>query len=93
MDVAAIADATDGLTGADLKALMEDGKMLFAFDRAKNRPPRPATRYFLDAIEAIRANKQRYADAEARIQAQRRFASVTPPWMRSEPDLDEQEVP
>ena len=93
VDVAAIADATDGLTGADLKALMEDGKMLFAFDRAKDRPPKPATRYFLDAIETIRSNKQRYADAEAKIQAQRRFADVTPPWARSSPDLDEEEVP
>jgi hypothetical protein len=72
---------------------MEDGKMLFAFDRARNRPPRPATRYFLDAIETIRSNKQRYAEAEAKIQAQRRFANVTPPWMRSAPDLDEEEVP
>ncbi len=93
VDVAAIADATDGLTGADLKALMEDGKMLFAFDRARSRPPKPATQYFLDAIETIRANKQRYAEAEAKIQAQRRFALPTPPWMRSAPDLDEEEVP
>ena len=93
VDVAAIADATDGLTGADLKALMEDGKMLFAFDRARSRPAEPATQYFLDAIETIRANKQRYAEAEAKIQAQRRFAVATPPWMRSTPDLDEEEVP
>jgi ATP-dependent 26S proteasome regulatory subunit len=93
VDVAAIADATDGLTGADLKALMEDGKMLFAFDRAKNRLPKPATEYFLGAVETIRANKQRYAEAEAKIQAQRRFVDATPPWMRSTPDFDEEEVP
>jgi transitional endoplasmic reticulum ATPase len=91
VDVAALADATEGLTGADLKALMEDGKMLFAFDRAKERAPKPATEYFLAAIQTIRANKQRYADAEARIQAQRRFADATPPWMRVTPDLDGEE--
>jgi len=67
--------------------------MLFAFDRVRNRPPKPATPYFLDAIETIRANKQRYAEAEAKIQAQRRFAVPTSPWMRSAPDLDEEEVP
>src|SRR5262249_39614501 len=91
IDISAIAEATDGLTGADLKALMEDGKMLFAFDRAKNRPLKPATQYFLAAIETIRSNKQRYAEAEARIQAQRRFEGVTPPWMRSTPDFDGEE--
>jgi ATPase family protein associated with various cellular activities (AAA) len=88
IDLAAITEATEGLTGADLKALMEDGKMLFAYDRVKNRPPRPATDYFLAAIETIRANKQRYADAEARIHAERRFVDTTPPWMRSTPDID-----
>lgn len=88
IDVAAIANATEGLTGADLKALMEDGKMLFAFDRAKSRPSKPSTDYFLTAIETIRSNKQRYAEAEAKIRAQRRFEGVTPPWMRSAPDFD-----
>jgi predicted AAA+ superfamily ATPase len=88
VEVGAIVEATDGLTGADLKALMEDGKMLFAFDRAKMRPAKPATDYFLAAVETIRSNKQRYADAEARIHAQRRFEGVTPPWMRGVPDVD-----
>jgi transitional endoplasmic reticulum ATPase len=91
VDVAAIADATDGMTGADLKALMEDGKMLFAFDRARKRPPRPATEYFLAAIDTIRANKERYAEAEARIRAQRRFADPTPPWARDVFSADDDE--
>jgi predicted AAA+ superfamily ATPase len=94
VEVAAIVEATDGLTGADLKALMEDGKMLFAFDRAKKRPARPATDYFLAAVETIRANKQRYADAEAKIHAQRRFEGMTPPWMRGTPDVSgDEDVP
>jgi len=75
------------MTGADLKALMEDGKMLFAYDRARQRPTKPATAYFLAAIDTIRANKQRYADAEAKIHAQRRFENVTPPWMHATPNL------
>ena len=91
IDVAAIVAATDGLTGADLKALMEDGKMLFAFDRARQRPVKPGTDYFLAAIDTIRANKQRYADAEAKIRAQHRFDNLTPPWMQSTPDLDGEE--
>jgi ATP-dependent 26S proteasome regulatory subunit len=93
LDVAAVAEATDGMTGADLKALMEDGKMLYAFDRAKGRPSRPATEYFLAAIETIRANKQRYAEAEAKIQAQRRYANATPPWMRRTPDFADDDTP
>jgi ATP-dependent 26S proteasome regulatory subunit len=94
VDVSRIAEATDGLTGADLKALMEDGKMLFAFDRAWERVTKPATDYFLAAIETIRSNKQRYADAEAKIHAQRRFEGVTPPWMRGRPDVGgDEDVP
>ena len=46
------------------------------------------------AIETIRSNKQRYAEAEAKIHAQRRFEGVTPPWMRSTPDFDgDEDVP
>jgi SpoVK/Ycf46/Vps4 family AAA+-type ATPase len=93
IDVAVLADATEGLTGADLKALMEDGKMLFAYDRARKRPLRPSTEYFLAAIDTIRANKQRYAEAEARIQAQRRFENVTPPWMHHTPSVEEDDTP
>jgi hypothetical protein len=94
VDVSAIAEATDGLTGADLKALMEDGKMLFAFHRARKRVTKPATDYFLGAIQTIRSNRQRYADAEAKIHAQRRFEGVTPPWMRGTPDVDgDEDVP
>jgi hypothetical protein len=70
---------------------MADGKMLFAFDRARNRPPRPATDYFVAAIDTIRANKERYAEAEARIRAQRRFADPTPPCARDVVSADDGE--
>jgi transitional endoplasmic reticulum ATPase len=69
VDVEALALATDGLTGADIKRLMEDGKILFAYDRAQNAPMRPSTDYFLQAIETVRANKERYAQAEAQASA------------------------
>jgi AAA+ superfamily predicted ATPase len=89
IDVAALADATDGLTGADIKALMEDGKMLFAYDRSRGADTKPPTEYFVSAIGTIRANKARYAEAEAKIRAQRRFEGVTPPWMHSMPAMDD----
>jgi ATP-dependent 26S proteasome regulatory subunit len=94
IDAAAIVEATDGLTGADLKALMEDGKMLYAYDRANGRRAMAPTSYFLSAIETIRTNKRRYSDAEATIHAQRRFENVTPPWMAATPDIDDdQDLP
>ena len=34
---------------ADLKRLLDDGKNLYAYDRARNRPLRPITDYFLTA--------------------------------------------
>jgi transitional endoplasmic reticulum ATPase len=60
-DVAAIASASRGLTGADLKAVVEDGKLLFAYDKAHMRAFRPTEDYFLEAIATVRNNRQRYA--------------------------------
>src|SRR5207249_11485585 len=77
VDAAAIAGATDGFTGADVKRLVEDGKVLLAYDRARRMPLRPATEYFLAAVETVRANKGRYAEAEARARVQR---PRRPPW-------------
>jgi SpoVK/Ycf46/Vps4 family AAA+-type ATPase len=70
-DAAGLVAATDGFTGADLKRLVEDGKNLLAHDRARGLPPRPATDYFLRAVETVRANKERYAEAELRARKQR----------------------
>jgi ATP-dependent 26S proteasome regulatory subunit len=66
VDVAKLAAATDDFSGADLKRLVEDGKTLFAYDKARGLPAKPATEYFVAAIDVVRANKQRYAEAEAR---------------------------
>lgn len=56
-----IACASRGLTGADLQAVIEDGKLLFAYDKANERPLRRVEDYFLEAIETVRANRVRYA--------------------------------
>ena len=66
LDIAALADASDGLSGADLKRVVEDGKLLFAYDREKRGATEPSTTYFLRAIETVRRNKEQYAAAEAR---------------------------
>ncbi|MBI4814721.1 MAG: 26S protease regulatory subunit [Deltaproteobacteria bacterium] len=65
--------ATDGLTGADIKALAEDGKILFAHDKARGRPLRSSTQYVLSAIRSVRSNKERYAAAEARAKTNSAF--------------------
>jgi SpoVK/Ycf46/Vps4 family AAA+-type ATPase len=59
-DIALLAEASHGLTGADLKALVEDGKLLFASDRVKCTPPRPIEEYFLEAIRTVRENRRSY---------------------------------
>jgi hypothetical protein len=66
VDVEALAAASDGLAGADLKRVVDDGKLLFAFEREKGRLMQPVTAYFLTAVETVRRNKQQYAEAEAR---------------------------
>jgi transitional endoplasmic reticulum ATPase len=70
--------ATEGFTGADLKRLVEDGKNLLAYDKARGRPLQPPTDYFLAAVETVRANKERYAAAEARARGQRAAPAPEP---------------
>jgi transitional endoplasmic reticulum ATPase len=71
VDLAAVVAATDGFTGADIKRLVEDAKILFANDKVKGHKLRPATEYYLDAIREVRLNKERYSEAEARARKQR----------------------
>jgi ATP-dependent 26S proteasome regulatory subunit len=77
VDVPALVEATDALTGADLKRVVEDGKLLFAFARSQNATMEPATAYFLRAIETVRRNKEQYAEAEARARVRH---PVRPPY-------------
>jgi transitional endoplasmic reticulum ATPase len=71
LDVGVLVRASEGFTGADLKRLVEDGKNLLAYDRARQRPMREVSAYFLDAVQMMRANKERYAEAESRTRQQR----------------------
>jgi transitional endoplasmic reticulum ATPase len=57
--------ATDGFTGADLKRTIEDGKAIYAYDKAKGEQPKPTIEYFMRAVDAVKENKQHYAAAEA----------------------------
>ena len=66
VDIDAIAAASEGLAGADIKRVVDDGKLLFAFEREKKGRTQPVTTYFLTAVETVRRNKQQYAEAEAR---------------------------
>lgn len=61
IDVAAVAAAARGLTGADLKSVVEDAKLAFAHDRSTGRTPAPAEDYFLEAIEQIRNQRRSYS--------------------------------
>jgi transitional endoplasmic reticulum ATPase len=71
VDIEALAEASDGLSGADLKRVVDDGKLLFAFARSRGVPMQPATSYFLSAIDTVRKNKEQYAAAEARARVRR----------------------
>jgi transitional endoplasmic reticulum ATPase len=55
-----IAHASHGLTGADLRAVVEDGKLLFARDKARRTAARPVEEYFLEAVATVRSNRQNY---------------------------------
>ncbi len=58
-----LVEATDGFTGADLGPVIDDGKNLMAYDTVQKREPATPTSYFLTAIRAIRANKERFEQA------------------------------
>jgi ATP-dependent 26S proteasome regulatory subunit len=77
VDVARVAEATEGLSGADLKRVVEDGKLLFAFARSKGGAMEPVTEYLLRAIETVRSNKEQYAAAESQARVRH---PVRPPY-------------
>jgi transitional endoplasmic reticulum ATPase len=61
VDTALLAHASRGFTGADLKAAVEDAKLLYAHDWARGSGVRPTQEYFLEAIATIRTNRRNYA--------------------------------
>jgi SpoVK/Ycf46/Vps4 family AAA+-type ATPase len=59
-DVVRVAEAAHGLTGADLKGVVEDAKLLFAHDVSTATPTRGVEEYFLDAIREVHNNHRNY---------------------------------
>ncbi len=64
-----LARASKGLTGADLKAVVEDAKLLYAHDVSRGVAVRPASEYYLSAIDTVRANGRRYGRRRQRPMA------------------------
>lgn len=93
IDTGRVACATEGFTGADLKRLIEDGKILFAYDKMRNRPLKEVTEYFLDASETVKINKERYerAEAEARSRPKERPSWFDPSLYAFDPSTDDDE--
>lgn len=77
VDLARVARESEGLSGADLKRVVEDAKLLFAYDRARDMKTEPATEYFVRAMETVRQNRETYAQAEARAKMRH---PVRPPY-------------
>ena len=71
-DATGLAIQTEGLTGADLKRVVEDGKVLFAYDKMRGLELRPSMEYFLTAVQTVRANKSCYEEAVARARERRK---------------------
>ncbi|HEY9758121.1 MAG TPA: ATP-binding protein [Oculatellaceae cyanobacterium] len=63
VDFESLAEETEGLTGADLRRLIDDAKILYAFDKARNHEIQPIDTYFRKALSAIRKNKEIYKRA------------------------------
>jgi len=57
--------ATDAFTGADLKRMVQDATAIFAYENIQEKKNQPVTTFFHQAIEAVRQNKARYAEALA----------------------------
>ena len=66
IELGQLSDETEGLTGADLRRLIDDSKILFAYDKARNMPIKESMQYFRKAIETIKSNKSKYEEAESR---------------------------
>jgi SpoVK/Ycf46/Vps4 family AAA+-type ATPase len=65
-DSVILARASSGLSGADLKAILEDGKLEFAYGRATHAPESPVEDYFLRAIQTVKNNRRIYGRKKSR---------------------------
>jgi ATP-dependent 26S proteasome regulatory subunit len=74
IELGQLADETEGMTGADLRRLIDDTKILYAYDKARKKPLHDSIHYFQKAIETIRSNKAKYEDAESKALQNAAFA-------------------
>ncbi|HEX6810906.1 MAG TPA: ATP-binding protein [Planctomycetota bacterium] len=87
VDAAAIAEASETMTGADLRQLVDDGKLLYAHDKVRGRLRENVTGYFLEAVATVRNNRERYAKAEQQARARRQKG---PAWFSVEQIADDE---
>jgi SpoVK/Ycf46/Vps4 family AAA+-type ATPase len=60
VNVETLAQLTRGLTGADLKAAVDDAKLLFAHDMSAGSSGKDPAQYFRDAVNTIRKHRRAY---------------------------------
>jgi ATP-dependent 26S proteasome regulatory subunit len=71
IDLDEIAADTEGLTGADLRRLVDDAKHLFAYDRAKKKSQRPHNEYFRQALAVVLEHRKKQQAAFQKIENRR----------------------
>jgi len=59
-DISLLARESKGLSGADLKSIVEEGKLLYAHSKVKGNSIAEPEYYFLRAIQACRDNRRSY---------------------------------
>jgi hypothetical protein len=59
-DLTRLVALSDGMTGADLQAAIEEGRLLLAYDKSQAKPLRPAETYFQEALKTIQTNRRDY---------------------------------
>jgi len=63
VSIASLVADTAGFSGADLRRVVEDAKLLYAYARANHVEPKPVVHYFADAIALVASNKAKYHQA------------------------------
>jgi AAA+ superfamily predicted ATPase len=60
VDIPLLAQRSSGLSGADLKSIVEEGKLLFAYAAENGERLNPVEDFFCKAIQNCRANRRKY---------------------------------
>ena len=72
-DVKLLARKSNGLSGADLKSVVEEGKLLYAHALSKDLNSVPVETFFLKAIETSLTNRRNYGRRKASAYGGPRF--------------------